>query len=258
MRKDLASNQLSKIGEICDLNGNIIEIIEYLSTHCVTVKFEDGYTNTGSYKSFKKGEIRNPNPYLKRFYGVGYLGEGNYKTSINGEKTPQYLKWFAIFVRCYSENLALKEPTYANCEICEDWHNFQNFAKWYDENYYSIDGRVMELDKDILVKGNKLYSPDNCVFVSNDINSLFTKRKNKRGDYPLGVSRNEGCDSYKSQCNNEGKRVYLGSYSTPQQAFLVYKTFKEQVIKKTADKYINQIPKRLYDALYAYQVEMND
>ena len=84
--------------------------------------------------------------------------------------------------RCYDEKLHKKYPTYIDCKVCEEWLNFQNFAKWYYNNYYEIENEKICLDKDILHKGNKIYSPDNCVFVPNNINVLFVKSDKSRGD----------------------------------------------------------------------------
>lgn len=65
--------------------------------------------------------------------------------------------------RCYNQKCLLKDNTYRGCSVCDEWLNFQNFGEWYDENYYEVPNEVMDLDKDILHKGNKIYSPDNCV-----------------------------------------------------------------------------------------------
>ena len=70
-----------------------------------------------------------------------------------------------ILERGYSKLWKEKHPTYENVYVCEEWHNFQNFAKWYYNNYYSINEERMEIDKDILYKNNKVYSPDTCIIV---------------------------------------------------------------------------------------------
>ena len=98
---------------------------------------------------------------------------------------PAYQRWFDMVRRCYSEKYHISKPTYIGCSVCAEWLYFSNFKKWYDENY--IDG--FHLDKDILVEGNKVYSPEFCRFVPAYLNSLLTDRKNNRGDLPLGVTR---------------------------------------------------------------------
>ena len=116
----------------------------------------------------------------------------------------------------------------------------------------------MNLDKDILIKGNKVYGPDTCIFVPQDINKLFTKRNNNRGNYPIGVSYNKQQKKYKSYCNTNSKQNFLGYYDTPEEAFTIYKQFKENYIKQVADEYKNHIPEKLYNAMYEYEVEIDD
>ena len=166
--------------------------------------------------------------------------------------------------RCYDPKFHKKYPTYINCEVCEEWHNYTNFGKWFNENYYEVSGEKMGLDKDILNKGNKIYSPENCIFVPNNINVLFVKSDNNRGEYPIGVYFNKRDKKFVAQCNfydfktNKTKQKYLGYYNTPDEAFKAYKEFKEQNIKKVADHYKDLIPVKLYDALYKYEVEITD
>ena len=121
----------------------------------------------------------------------------------------------------------------------------------------------MELDKDILIKGNKIYSPETCIFVPQTINSLFVKRDNKRGESVIGTSpRKNG--KYVVHCNlinpetGESKCEYLGVYDTQEKAFQVYKYYKEKNIKEVADYYFGRIPDKLYNAMYNYEVEIND
>ena len=161
--------------------------------------------------------------------------------------------------RCYNERELNKQPTYRGCSVCDEWHNFQNFAQWYTDNYYEIDGECMELDKDILHKGNKIYSPDNCVFVPQCINKLFIKCDKKRGLYPIGINYDKKYNKYNVSCNNGiGTRIGLGTYNTIEEGFKVYKNYKENYIKQIADEYKNKIPNRLYNAMYKYEVEITD
>lgn len=167
------SNQ--RIGEI-EVNtfGSKMKIIKYNNAKDMVVEFENGYKTNAQYSDFKKGNVRNV--YDRNLFNVGYLGEGIYKSKVNRKNTPQYNAWQNMLRRCYDESYQEKHPTYIGCEVVEEWHNFQNFAKWYDENYYEIEGQIMDLDKDILVIGNKIYSPETCLFVPQSINKLFTTR----------------------------------------------------------------------------------
>ena len=208
-----------------------------------------------TYFDFKNGKIKCP--YEPRFRGVGYIGEGKY----NAEK--QYMshfrKWQSILERCCNFEYKEIHPAYKDCTIHDDWHNFQNFASWYDKNYYEIEGQKMHLDKDILIKGNKTYGPNTCVFVPQCMNSLFTKNDCRRGELPIGVNIDIKSNKYKSECrNNKGVKIYLGLYNTPEEAFEAYKTYKEKLIKNIAEEYKKQMPDKLYQALLNYEVEITD
>jgi len=113
--------------------------------------------------------------------GVGYIGFGKYiSTHIS------YEKWSAMLNRCYGKLYQKEKPTYRGCTVCEEWHNFQNFALWYEENYPN-DGIEYQLDKDIKIKGNKVYSPDSCAFVTRKDNMSESLAKNYVFLSPGGV-----------------------------------------------------------------------
>ena len=164
--------------------------------------------------------------------------------------------------RCYDPKFHEKESTYKDCKVEDYLLNFQHMGEWIENNYYEIPGEVMCLDKDILCKGNKVYSRETCIFVPQRINSLFVKSNKARGDNPIGVS-DLPSGNYEVHCNNGyGKYVYLGTYSTKEEAFRVYKEYKEKIIKEVIDSYEGKIPEpfysRLKEAMYNYEVEMND
>ena len=140
--------------------------------------------------------------------------------------------------------------------------NNYSSQEWLDKNYYEVSGEVMCLDKDILCKGNKIYSRETCIFVPERINILFTKRDKLRGKNPIGVDQLPSGD-YRVRCGNGyGKSVYLGTYFTKEKAFNVYKEYKEKVIKEVIDSYEGIIPEphysRLKTAMYNYEVEIDD
>ena len=238
--------------------GSKMIIKEYKDGKDMDVYFpEYNWTiNHVQYGNFKKGNIKCP--YESRTYGVGYLGEGKYKTRENGKQTKCYDTWNNMLERCYEPKFQERQPTYKECEVCEEWHNFQIFAEWFEDNYYEIPGEVMCLDKDILVKGNKIYSPETCCFVPEKINTLFTKCDNSRGDCPIGVSYHKRDKIYEVGCNNGEISDYLGRFNNIYDAFRVYKVHKEKIIKKVADEYKQYLPQKLYHALYNYQVEITD
>lgn len=142
--------------------------------------------------------------------------------------------------------------------MAEEWHNFQNFAKWFEENYNLETMEGWYLDKDILIKGNKIYSSETCCFVPQEINSIFTDRKSCRGELPIGVRLMNRCKKFYAIISVYGKQKIIGSYNTPEEAFEAYKTEKEKYIKEVADKWRKLIDTRVYQALYNHQVEITD
>ena len=193
-------------------------------------------------------------------YNVGYLGNGKYKSKYlvdsKWKHTKQYLVWRTMIMRCYDVKYSKKHPTYKDCTVCEEWHNFQTFAKWFDENYYEIENTIMDLDKDILKNGNKIYCPKYCVFVPQQINKLFTLRTLNRGAYPLGCHLDG--NKFTVKLNKFGNEVLIGRTNNINEAFSIYKYEKEKYVKEVADLYKDNIPLKLYEALYKYQVNITD
>lgn len=174
-------------------------------------------------------------------------------------RTLVYNYWFSMLRRCYSEKSLLKDSQYKDCYVCEDWKHFKMFVEWYKENWKPhMEG--WQLDKDVLIKNNKIYSPDTCAFVPQEINKLFTKRNIVRGEFPLGVtkSNNNKFLAQLSTKHNKNKSRKIGYYNTPEEAFQAYKEAKERYIKEVANEWKEQIDPRVYEAMYNYQVEIDD
>jgi hypothetical protein len=249
-----------RVGEV-NVNsfGSEMVIVNYNTGADITVQFtKDGNVKRTNYSCFKKGNVRNP--YDITLYGIGYLGDGEYESSINNKPTKVYKTWEGMLRRGYDKKFKLKSPSYKDATVCKEWHCFQTFADWYFNNYYEVEGERMNLDKDILVKGNKVYSPQTCIFVPARINALFVKNNRNRGDLPIGVSYNKREDKYIARCSGglKMKTEHIGNYITPEEAFLAYKFNKELIIKDTANEYKGKIPNILYDAMIKYKVEMYD
>lgn len=163
--KDMAPGTIHKTKTSGEL-----EILSYQSYNSVTVIFKKtGYSTTVEACQIRRMEVKDH--FLPSVYGVGFFGVGNFKATCKGRNTTAYNKWLRMIQRCYDKTYHDKSPTYRDCTVCEEWHNFQNFAKWFYENYPN-DGKDYQLDKDIKVDGNKLYSPDTCMFVSALENSV--------------------------------------------------------------------------------------
>lgn len=177
----------------------------------------------------------------KLVYGVG-INDANYHLShyefIEGEyiktwQCPIYEVWRGMLRRCYSKKCHLKQPTYQGCSVCEEWLTFSNFKAWMETQDW--EGKV--LDKDILLEGNRVYSPDTCVFITSSLNSFITDRRNDRGDYMLGVCWKKDDNRFLSRCCNPftGKREYLGLFVDELEAHLVWKRRKHELACMLAD-----------------------
>lgn len=244
--------------------GTEMKIIKYNTNHDIWVEFQDEYKAKvhTEYKHFKNGSVKNP--YDKEVCGIGYYGQGKYKSRENNKITDVYRRWKNMLERCYDPYVINKDSnlTYADCFVCEEWLCFQNFAEWWYKNVYNCNNERMELDKDILIKGNKIYSPETCLIVPQRINTLFIKQQRKRGEYPIGICTycNKEYKYLRVQCNTLEKKESLGYFpiDKPFQAFTCYKNFKENYIKQVADEYKDLIPTKLYEALYKWEVEIND
>ena len=173
--------------------------------------------------------------------GVG-INDADYVTrkfeTINGKQKlvwvcPFYRRWYDMLTRCYSAKHLEKFPTYKGCTVIEEWKTFSNFRNWMIEQDY--EGK--QLDKDILIEGNKVYSPETCVFVSKLVNSFFVDSGAIRGDYPIGVSFNKPNGKFRSNCSNPftKKGEHLGCFDCPNEAHLVWKARKHELACMLAD-----------------------
>lgn len=194
-------------------------------------------------------------------YGIGNKGI-KYLSCVGGKRLKEYRLWCGMLERC-TNRFQDEYPTYIGVSCSENFKSYSFFYEWCNNQigFGNIDdnGKSWHLDKDLLVKGNKLYSESVCVFVPHRINSLLTKSNSSRGEWPVGVHLNKMAKKFAASCNNgTHKRKYLGLFNTAQEAFLVYKPFKEALIKEVADKYKEALDVRVYDALMNYEVNIND
>ncbi|ASU03344.1 hypothetical protein [Pseudoalteromonas phage J2-1] len=169
-------------------------------------------------------------------YGVG-VNDSWYKTSqkVNGKYTrcPYYTRWMGILERGYCLKSKEKQPAYKEVSVCKEWHTFSNFRQWMETQ----DRKGKQLDKDIILPNNKVYSPDACVFVSSKVNKLLTDRGAKRGSYKKGVHFNKDRGKFLAQCNDgSGQQKNLGRYPTEQQAYEAYVTYKHALILQVASE----------------------
>lgn len=233
--------------------GTEMKIIDYINMNKVLIEFQDEhkYQKYVDMGNFRKGVACNP--YDKTILNVAYVGDGKYSKEKDKEC---YTCWHNILIRCFDLKYKEKYPTYKDASIVDEWLDFQTFAKWYYDNIYYVPNERMEIDKDILIKNNKVYSPDSCVFVPRRINSLLINNKSIRGEYPVGVDMHRG--RLRARCNTLNGSVFIGHFSSPETAFNAYKKFKENYIKQVAEEYKDKIPEKLYKALCNFKVEVDD
>jgi len=211
----------------------------------VVVSIDGKYNKTVRYSHLVKGEIKNP--YHKSVFGKGYVGIGKHKVSIKGVHTKKYITWQALLKRCYSSDCHIKQPTYKGVTVYDNWHNFQVFGDWYDKQYKEED---WQLDKDLLSRGKKIYSPETCVFIPRELN-MFLGRDKGSGEYPAGVKRIGSRYRSQIQCSLSGRKLHLGMFDTIAEADLAYRN-KRLVNMVVWLKLIDNNPNidyRVYDGL---------
>ena len=193
----------------------------------------------------------------KLLCGVGF----NDKTKpvfVDGKIVKEYDLWQNMLKRCFSEKLRTRSPTYKGCNVSDNFLNYSYFYDWCQEQtgFGKVDekGRYWQLDKDLLLVGNKTYSETTCVFVPQEINKFFTDSGNVRGQYPVGVYFDKQKGKFRSQCKVNGKQQYLGLFNTHKEAFAVYKPFKEALCKQLALKWESEIDSRLFNEMVRWCV----
>lgn len=227
--------------------GYEVEIIKCTTNKNCDVLFSNGYVSKNrEYKCIQQGRIKNP--YYTSVYGVGYFGEGNHFSKLDGVKTKSYQTWVSMLSRCYDEKFQERHPTYIGCRVDEHWHNFQNFAQWFESRYK--DG--FELDKDILVKGNKIYSPKTCCLIPQKINRLFSRTA--KSDITPSVGVDKHYNRFVVRVIFNGERVVVGSFETEEEASKNYILHKEMEIKRVAKEWENDLEDNVYKTLISYKL----
>jgi len=189
-------------------------------------------------------------------FGVG-VNDWDGAVKVDGKLIKEYQLWKGVLERCFCKKHKQKKPTYEGVTCSKDWLSMTKFIEDVSQmRGYGFDG--WQLDKDILVKGNKLYSKDACCFVPQEVNSLLIKCDNSRGEWPVGVCFHKASGKFMAQLAINGKLKYLGRFNTPEQAFRVYKLAKEAYIKLVAQKWQHLLDERVYQALLDYEVNIDD
>ena len=260
IKKGVVREPTVEVGDIFEtkLNGKL-EVIKYDNPREVTVRFlNTGYETVVEAGQIRSGEVRDW--LLPKAFGVGVVED----VDINLKETyPKHRQlWQNMLNRCYNNNTEYVGK-YESCSVSETFLHFKHFRLWCDKqigfNYRDDKGKSFALDKDILVKGNLLYSENTCCFIPREINNLLLTTRKLRGDLPIGVQRTKAkVAKFIATLSKYGRQQKLGTYDTPEEAFYVYKKEKESYIKEIANKWKDQIDTRVYDALMNYQVEITD
>lgn len=178
-------------------------------------------------------------------YGVGI-------NDVHDGKTPSYIVWHDMMRRCYGDGH--KRPAYAESSMCKDWLLLSNFDRWFyaPENGWRPH---YQMDKDLLVKGNTIYSPDTCCFLPQRINLALMMRKTQRADLPVGVRSSGKGFVISCSCNPCRK-----TFPTIEDAFSEYKKRKESFIKVLAESYYSkgEITTKVYNALMNWTITILD
>lgn len=242
--------------------GCLMKIIEYTNFHNIVIEFQDDYKAKirTRYEHFIDKSIKNP--YHPSVLGVGMIGE-KYPSRINNKKTKEYQTWQGMMIRCFDIKYKESSPTYRDVTCCKEWLLYENFYEWVHSqvNFDKwLNNNKWNLDKDILVKGNKFYSPETCCLVPSNVNNLFVKKNKNKGTLPIGVTKRK--NRFFAQCSNFSGQGHetLGYYTCLDDAFLAYKNRKEEIIKQVAETEYNKgnITKGCYEAMIRYEVEIDD
>ena len=245
------------VGVVCkSKSSGDFKILKYNDSKNVDIQFlNTGFESTVQLTTIKSGEVKDR--LSPSVCGVGILGT-EYPTKISGVLTKEYKLWCGMLQRCYSDSYQKQRPTYEGCEVSDSFKSYEYFYEWCNKQI-GFDVKGFDLDKDLLIKGNKVYSENTCIFIPREINTLLVKRESSRGEHLIGVYWHKKDKAFASQVNkNKGKQEHLGYFNTELEAFNAYKTAKELYIKEVANKFKSQIDLRAYEALMNYEVNIDD
>ena len=252
-------NDVSKdcVGKVCKSKSSCdFKILKYNDSKDVEIQFlETGYEKSARLGDIKNGNVRDP--HSPSVCGVGIVGI-KYPISECGVHTKEYRLWKNMLERCCSDTYKKKNPTYIDCEVSHSFKNYEYFYEWC-HNQIGFGECGFQLDKDLLVKGNKVYSENTCVFIPKEINVALTKCTASRGEHLIGVYWHKTKKAFVAMVNkNKGTQEHLGYFNTGLEAYNAYKIAKEAFVKEQANKFKSQIDQRAYNALMNYEVSIDD
>lgn len=240
------------VGQVRNTNeGGSFTVVEVISAKEIYIVHNDRHKHKARVRADQvmSGNIRNP--FYPTLYGVGYMGVGKHKSKIKGANVLHYSVWTGAMCRCYCPVRLSKRPSYEGCTLSDDFLCYQNFAEWYTthESY----GLGYELDKDLLVKGNRIYSAETCTMIPREINLAVKTDRVKVSNLPVGVFKTKS-GSYTAGTRSKGKNFHIGTFKTPEEASAAYVKAKESYVKELALEWKDKIEPKAFEALMNWTV----
>ena len=232
-------------------SGDVV-VTKYNGVSDLTIRFINTETilSNVSGSNLRKGLVSDPNtPSLCE---IGYIGSGPYSFK---ENIVAYRRWCAMICRVYRPTTERIKRSYEDCSVDPRWHNFQNFAEWYQQQPYNNQSGY-ELDKDLILEGNKVYGPETCCLIPSVLNLAITFIKTNR--LAIGVFK-EG-NKFVAETRMKSSLVRrLGVYDNLEDAKYRYLEFRWSYIMtlaghlhdigKISDYHLNVVQRRFKSAL---------
>ncbi len=238
------------VGDVFNTNfsGDCV-VVEYNGSQDILVKFEDGTTTKTYSHMLQAGKVKNLNS--PRVFGKGFIGVGAYSAGKTGNITKEYNTWSAMLARCYDTKNQLQ--SYVDCKVVDSWLNFQVFAEWCN-NQPGFSLPNWQLDKDLLVHNNKIYSPETCTFLPRELNVIFRSKKiSGNPDLPKGVEFRSG--RFVATSSVGGKVVSLGSYGDKFEAFESVRLHVNNKVCSLAEHHKDNLCQKAYIKLISFDYE---
>lgn len=221
--------------------GCRVIVVKINNSKSIDVMFDDEHRHIANVQLRNLRSKSVKNPYLPDVFDVGYIGVGKYLSKKNGERTEAYARWVNMLGVCYNTHRNPKSASYMGCFVNPVWHNFQNFAEWYET--HPSKGKGYELDKDIIKENNREFSPDHCLLVPKEINILFKKDYTKTSNLPKGVN------AVRERFRASAYGKHIGYFDTADEAHEAFNKKRKQMIIKTALEWQDQLDQRAFDVI---------
>ncbi len=229
-------------------NGSIATIVEYLNNKNVTIEYPSGYRQVVQLANLRRGAFKDT-------MAISVAEVGSLGTEPFHYKDQSYITWCNMLRRVYKPKEGAEKEAYKDCSVTKDWLLLTNFRKWFNNQIYE---KGYQLDKDLLFKNNKIYAPETCIFLPQELNKFLLDRVRHRGSCPVGVSFKVRNDKWDAKISIESRTQHLGLFNSPISAFYAYKEAKELEAKRLAHKWKEKVDSKVVKALLNFTVEITD